>query len=102
MRIPLKIKANLKKIDQKQVYNGDPKQSKIKMPLNKKVPHIFKTRLDATQSVVEDFSEKTVASPNYKPPIGLKLEKRKSISFNSPHNLGGKLLHFIFPSGDPE
>ena len=53
-------------------------------------------RVEGVQSFAADFSEKTVASPNYKPPVGAKLEKRKSISFNSPHNFGGKLLHFIF------
>ena len=43
------------------------------------------------------YSEKTVLSPNYAPPKDADAAKRKSISFNSPHNLGGLKKHFVFP-----
>lgn len=42
------------------------------------------------------YSEKTVLSPNYKPPLNADAATRKKISFNSPHNLGG-LKKFVFP-----
>ena len=100
MRIPLKIKPSLRKMDQ--INGGVPRLQINLMEKKKNVPHIFRARVENAQSVIEDLSEKTVASPNYKPPTGAKLEKRKSISFNSPHNLGGRLLHFIFPAGGEE
>jgi hypothetical protein len=43
------------------------------------------------------LSEKTVMSPNYKPPKDL--NERKKVCFNSPHNLDG-MKKFIF-SGLP-
>lgn len=45
------------------------------------------------------FSEKTVSSPNYKPPKNA--QQRKQISFNSPHNFGaGGIKKFIFPKAE--
>ena len=45
------------------------------------------------------FSEKTVSSPNYRPPKNAL--QRKQISFNSPHNFGtGGIKKFIFPKGE--
>lgn len=44
------------------------------------------------------FSEKTVYSPNYRPNKSGNPEKRKTMSFNSPHNLGG-IKQFVFPGG---
>lgn len=55
--------------------------------------HPKKKKIDIGKDL---FSEKTVLSPNYRPPKGADAATRKQISFNSPHNLGG-LKKFIFP-----
>ena len=56
--------------------------------LTKKCPEDFAACNDI-------FSEKTVHSPNYQSAKNGDPEKRKAMSFNSPHNLGG-IKHFVF------